>query len=221
MVARPFGGFKDVEEYHYQTLRCNADLMKTLQLGMSFSNAKGMRPTGASTWQFNFRFNLGEDMFNEEIAQYLAASGVDFSKHQEFGIEPDTFGEVLMTSGLVLSPNVTWITAHGGYDFGFFLRITTASSLAADEDEFREMVGYYFPKFYDIRYMLFLSKPKITFSKLSLEAIADEFGISRSNNPKHAGNDALLTLTLFWEIASQLFDGHIEEAGQSNLFALH
>lgn len=39
--------------------RCNVDMLKMIQLGLSFANEKGELPEGGCcTWQFNFAFNL-------------------------------------------------------------------------------------------------------------------------------------------------------------------
>jgi hypothetical protein len=35
------------------------------------------------------------------------------------------FGELMMTSGLVLMDNVRWISFHSGYDFGYLLKLLT------------------------------------------------------------------------------------------------
>jgi hypothetical protein len=58
IVARPIGNFKSPSEYHYQTLRCNVDLLKIIQLGLTFTDSEGRLPPGIATWQFNFRFSL-------------------------------------------------------------------------------------------------------------------------------------------------------------------
>lgn len=58
MVAQPTGSFKSSADYHYQTLRCNVDLLKIIQLGLTFSDGEGNYPVGTCTWQFNFKFNL-------------------------------------------------------------------------------------------------------------------------------------------------------------------
>lgn len=34
-----------------------------------------------------------------------------------------------MTSGLVLMPNVTWLSFHSGYDFGYLIKLLTCSNL--------------------------------------------------------------------------------------------
>ncbi len=46
-------------EYNYQTLRCNVDMLKLIQLGLTFANEKGEAPpNGPSTFQFHFKFDL-------------------------------------------------------------------------------------------------------------------------------------------------------------------
>uniref|UniRef100_A0A0W0G7S2 poly(A)-specific ribonuclease n=1 Tax=Moniliophthora roreri TaxID=221103 RepID=A0A0W0G7S2_MONRR len=58
VVARPIGNFKTQSEYHYQTMRCNVDLLKIIQVGITLSDEDGNYSTEGSTWQFNFRFNV-------------------------------------------------------------------------------------------------------------------------------------------------------------------
>jgi CCR4-NOT transcription complex subunit 7/8 len=58
VVARPIGQFKTSSDYHYQTLRCNVDLLKLIQLGITLCDDNGNTPPGITTWQFNFKFNL-------------------------------------------------------------------------------------------------------------------------------------------------------------------
>ena len=58
VVARPIGSFSTSTDYQYQTLRCNVDLLKIIQLGISFFDESGNFAEGCPTWQFNFKFNL-------------------------------------------------------------------------------------------------------------------------------------------------------------------
>lgn len=59
VVARPIGEFRSPADYQYQLLRCNVDLLRIIQLGLTFMNEEGKTPTtGFVTWQFNFKFNL-------------------------------------------------------------------------------------------------------------------------------------------------------------------
>lgn len=57
IVARPIGTFKTGSDYHYQTMRCNVDMLKIIQLGITLCDEEGNSPEGM-TWQFNFQFNL-------------------------------------------------------------------------------------------------------------------------------------------------------------------
>lgn len=38
--------------------RCNVDLLRIIQLGLTFMDENGKTPPGCTTWQFNFKFNL-------------------------------------------------------------------------------------------------------------------------------------------------------------------
>lgn len=58
VVARPIGEFRSPADYQYQLLRCNVDLLRIIQLGLTFMNDEGKTPSGYVTWQFNFKFNL-------------------------------------------------------------------------------------------------------------------------------------------------------------------
>lgn len=58
VVARPIGEFRSAADYQYQLLRCNVDLLRIIQLGLTFMDDDAKTPTGYSTWQFNFKFNL-------------------------------------------------------------------------------------------------------------------------------------------------------------------
>jgi CCR4-NOT transcription complex subunit 7/8 len=58
IVARPIGNFKNQNEFQYQTMRCNVELLKVIQIGITLSDADGNLPPEPCTWQFNFRFDL-------------------------------------------------------------------------------------------------------------------------------------------------------------------
>lgn len=75
VVARPIGDFKTTGDYLYQLLRCNVDLLRIIQLGLSFFDEDGKTPTGPyTTWQFNFKFNLSEDMYAQDSIELLRNS---------------------------------------------------------------------------------------------------------------------------------------------------
>lgn len=100
VVARPVGSFASHTDFHYQTLRCNVDLLKIIQLGLTFSDAAGNLPDGCPSWQFNFKFNLSEDMYAQDSIDLLTRSGISFKDHEERGIDVLLFGELLTSSGV-------------------------------------------------------------------------------------------------------------------------
>jgi len=39
-------------------MRCNVDLLKIIQIGLTLSDEDGNYPQDVSTWQFNFHFSI-------------------------------------------------------------------------------------------------------------------------------------------------------------------
>lgn len=161
VVAEPLGPFGDYLEYNYQLLRCNVDLTKALQITLSLSDARGARPRGTGTWRFNFN---GKDFFPPDGVHY------DLTRHHKEGINATTFGELLMSSGLVLSESTKWI-AHCGlaglrepprwrkqsfiepperrfcgmFCFGYLLQLLTSQEMPEAVQPFMEQLDLFFP----------------------------------------------------------------------------
>ena len=73
-----------------------------------------MLADGIPTFQFNFKFSLGEDMYAQDsidlltrfeldfclytLSDWHARSGIHFQKHEADGIDVHEFGELLITS---------------------------------------------------------------------------------------------------------------------------
>mmetsp|Transcript_28611 Transcript_28611/g.80603 ORF Transcript_28611/g.80603 Transcript_28611/m.80603 type:complete len:290 (-) Transcript_28611:83-952(-) len=206
IVARPVGTFKN-GEYPYQTLRCNVDMLKLIQLGLTFCDEHGNLPRcngELSVWQFNFReFRLADDMYAKSSIELLQQSGIDFNEIEERGIDVTQFGELLMSSGIVLNEEVRWITFHSGYDFGYLLKVLTCQPLPATEAEFFELLQIYFPVIYDIKYLMkFCNNLHGGLSKL-----AEFLGVERIGPQHQAGSDSLLTSSTFLELAKRFFSG--------------
>lgn len=53
-----------------------------------------------------------DDMYAPESIELLQKSGIDLQRHEEMGIEPNDFAELMITSGLVLTPETKWISFH-------------------------------------------------------------------------------------------------------------
>jgi CCR4-NOT transcription complex subunit 7/8 len=205
VVARPVGTFKSPTDYHYQTLRCNVDLLKIIQLGLTFSDEEGNFPPLVCSWQFNFKFNLNSDMYAQDSINLLSRSGIDFKTHEQKGIDPAVFGELLISSGMVLNDAIKWISFHSGYDFGYLLKILTCIPLPSEESEFFELVKTYFPCVFDIKYIMKSCKNL----KGGLNDLATDLQVERIGPQHQAGSDSLLTSAIFFKMRSLYFENDI------------
>jgi len=95
-----------------------------------------------------------EEIYSEDSIDLLQRSGIDFKAHEAKGIDPTDFAEVMMTSGLVLTEDVKWITFHSAYDFAYLLKVLTDSNLPKDEAGFFELFHSYFPCAYDLKCLM-------------------------------------------------------------------
>jgi CCR4-NOT transcription complex subunit 7/8 len=201
VVARPISTFKTSSDYHYQTMRCNVDLLKIIQIGLTLSDEDGNYPQEVSTWQFNFHFSIDEDMFAPESVELLQKSGIDFERHEDIGILPNDFAELVITSGLVLTDETRWISFHSGYDFGYFMKLLTALSLPTTEEAFFEKLQKWFPVSFDMKTMMRAIKGL----KGGLQDVADDLGVMRIGPPHQAGSDSLLTASTFFKMRELYF----------------
>jgi len=211
VVARPIGAFKTSSDYHYQTMRCNVDLLKIIQVGLTLANEDGNQPDECGTWQFNFKFNIDDDMYAPESIDLLQKSGIDFQQHAEYGILPNDFAELMITSGLVLSHDTKWISFHSGYDFGYFIKLLTAESLPTTEDAFFSLLHMWFPTIYDIKFLMRSCKQL----KGGLQDVADDLGVIRHGASHQAGSDSLLTSQTFFKLKEVYFNDQIDDAEYS------
>lgn len=62
-----------------------------------------------------------EDMYAQDSIDLLQNSGIQFKKHEEEGIDPLDFAELLMTSGIVLMDNIKWLSFHRSVTASFIL----------------------------------------------------------------------------------------------------
>lgn len=207
VVARPVGCFKNSHDYHYKTLKCNVDLLRIIQLGLSFCDVDGNIPPGPSTWQFNFKFSLDEDMYAQDSIDLLRNSGIEFSKHNEMGIDVESFGEILMTSGIVLNEDVKWVSFHSSYDYGYLLKVLTCQALPKEENEFFELLRIYFPCIYDIKYIM----KSCEVLKGGLQKVADDLEVQRIGPQHQAGSDSLLTLATYLKMVERFFDDELDD----------
>lgn len=255
------GEFTTKASYHYQTLRCNVDLLKIIQLGITLFSDEGETPPensieasmsttnrayGSSnfvacpcTWQFNFEFSMEDDMYNSVSIEMLKRQGADFERHATQGINPNEFGSLLITSGLALSDDVTWLSFHSGYDFAYLVKLMWAQMLPSDEEEYRVLVHKYFPNLFDVKYLLRhaqklaqdptkrheISQNAISMltslgTKSGLQDLADELGCQRTGPQHMAGSDAWLTGLVFWKMRQSIFDGKLPSDMNGQMWGL-
>ena len=188
-------------DFYYKTMKKNVDSLKLIQLGITLTNDKGEYPKKYKyhTWQFNFKFDKDKDKFSEESMELLNRSGIDFEKLKNNGIDHSIFAELLMTSGLVLNPEVHWVSYQGSYDFGYLLKILQNEKLPVKEDEFINYLGLYFPNFYDLRVLL---KNGQNYFQGGLSKLLHLLGIERKGTMHQAGSDAIATIDSFHKSTS-------------------
>lgn len=206
VVARPIGEFRSTSDYQYQLLRCNVDLLRIIQLGITFMDDQGLTPP-VFCYQFNFKFNLNEDMYAQDSIDLLQKSGIQFKKHEEEGIDVHDFAESLMTSGVILSDQVRWLSFHSGYDFGYMLRMLTSMNLPNEEEDFFELLRIFFPVIYDVKYLMKSCKNL----KGGLQEVADQLELERIGPQHQAGSDSLLTGAAFFKMKELFFEDNIDD----------
>jgi CCR4-NOT transcription complex subunit 7/8 len=142
------------DDFYYKSLKINVDSLKLIQLGITLSNENGEYPSPHRTWQFNFEFDYKKDKSSQSSMNLLINSGIDFNKMKKCGINHKKFIEQFKNSGLVLNPNIHWISFHGSYDFAYLLSNLLGNSLPKNEKEFTDILGLFFPNHYDIRILV-------------------------------------------------------------------
>ena len=207
VVARPVGSFKNSSDYHYQTLKCNVDLLKLIQLGICLCDCNGNILNNMCVWQFNFKFSLAEDMYAQDSIDLLQLSGINFDKHQSYGIDILQFAELLITSGIVLNDEIKWITFHSGYDFAYLLKLITNINMPSTESEFFDLLLIYFPCIYDMKYIM----KSCDNLNGGLQRLAEMLLIERIGPQHQAGSDALLTAATFFKLRSTYFNNIIDD----------
>lgn len=180
-------------------------------------------------WQFNFKFSLKDDMYNQTSIESLQQAGIDFQALERDGIDPLEFAALLIPSGLVCFENVRWISFHGGYDFGYLTKLLICRQLPHDEVEFDRLMKLYFPATYDVKHLTkhagrLHSSGMLTTTasdaaeilakfehKSGLENLADTLKIKRVGTAHQAGSDSLLTGRVFFALREKIYNGSITD----------
>ena len=148
-----------------------------------------------------------KDLYAQDSIELLAESGIDFEKHETQGVDVHLFGELLMSSGIVLSDEVKWISFHSAYDFGYLMKLVTNADLPEEESEFFETLHTYFPCIYDIKYLM----KSCDTLKGGLQQIAGDLNVQRIGPAHQAGSDSLLTSATFFKMMQVYFENNLND----------
>uniref|UniRef100_A0A251UWU4 poly(A)-specific ribonuclease n=1 Tax=Helianthus annuus TaxID=4232 RepID=A0A251UWU4_HELAN len=157
---------------------------------------------------FNFReFNVNDDVFANDSVELLKQSGIDFKKNNENRIDARRFGELLISSGIVLNDSVYWVTFHSGYDFGYLLKVLTCQNLPDTQSGFFSLINMYFPTIFDIKHLMkFCNSLHGGLNKLAELLEVERIGVCHQ-----AGSDSLLTACTFRKLKDNFFSGSLEK----------
>ncbi|KAH0453754.1 hypothetical protein IEQ34_018078 [Dendrobium chrysotoxum] len=200
-------------EFNYQTLQLNVNILKLIQLGLTFFDSSGHLPLFGSPprpciWQFNFReFDSASDIFDRSSIELLRSSGMDLEKNHHLGVTADRFSELIISSGVVQNDSVQWITFHSSFDFGFLLKTLTCRNLPDSREDFCRSLRLYFPKVYDIKHLM---KFCDNLSPGVLNKVAEDLGVRRAGTYHQTGSDSLLAAAVFRRLKDRFFLGSVE-----------
>uniref|UniRef100_A0A7E4VVK5 poly(A)-specific ribonuclease n=1 Tax=Panagrellus redivivus TaxID=6233 RepID=A0A7E4VVK5_PANRE len=205
VVATPVGVFRNKDEFQYTQMSHNVNLLKVIQIGICLVNKDGELPPKGDIWQFNFKFTTEKDMYSIESVNLLRRSGIDFEKNRTLGIRLEEFGALLTTSGLVANEEVTWLTFHSCFDYGYLIKSIIIKNLPPESKDFIYLHKILFPRSFDIKVLM--KAPNIQSAQLhgGLQDIADQLSVERFGAQHQAGSDSLLTAKTFFKLRSVFF----------------
>ncbi|KAJ6829088.1 putative CCR4-associated factor 1-like protein 7 [Iris pallida] len=199
----------------YSSLKANVDLLKPIQLGLTFADKDFRKPPVA--FQFNFRdFDPDRDFFAADSIALLRQSGIDFDKFVRLGVDTWEFAELFMSSGVVLNDSVHWITFSSGYDFGYLLKILTCRDLPKSEEGFFALMKTYFRTVYDIKYLMRFCNSLHG----GLDRLAELLELERIGEAHQAGSDSLLTAFAYRKLRQCFFNNGSPEKHEGVLYGL-
>ena len=186
-------------DFYYKTMEKNVNSLKLIQLGITLTNKNGEYPKNLPyhTWQFNFKYDEKKDLYSEDSLNLLKSTGIDFENLKKNGIDQTKFGKILKESWLVLNPNIIWVSFHGSYDFAYLLKLLINENLPTTESEYIQLLGCYFPNFYDIKSLI---KDNDTYFHGGLNKLIYALDIKRKGIKHQAGSDSIATIEAYHKL---------------------
>lgn len=128
----------------------------------------------------------------------------------------EDFGEYLMTSGLILNPNVTWVSHNSLFDYGYLLRIITNAPLPIAEPtidkpstplyaKFLTCLDFYLKHYYDLK-VIVEAKSDATKLRLPLSILGQAAGVVPLSPQNQSGSYAMTTLGAFLRFRDEKTD---------------
>ncbi|OAY84888.1 putative CCR4-associated factor 11 [Ananas comosus] len=197
-------------EKRYALLKMNVDSLCLIQVGLTLSDADGQLPdlgTNGGThfiWEFNFRnFDLRRHAHNAESIKMLQEQGINFAALRTHGVDFRHFRRLILSSGLLYNPKVTWITFHSSSDFAYVMKTLTGIDLPMQMKDFLLVLKHFFgPRIYDMKHMIKFCNGLYG----GLESVAAQLRVERIVGRRHqAGSDSLLMLQIFMRMKQVYF----------------
>lgn len=201
----------------YSMIKTNVDQLKLIQVGITLADENGVTPQPISTWQFNLRFDLKTDLYSADSISMLKEAGIKFEELAEKGIDPLMFADRFLSSGLMLTEDIHWITFHGAFDFAYLMKVISNTLLPNTLEKFKSAMKIYFPSVADIKVLM---KEVHDLKSGALSKLARDLDLKRIGTTHQAGSDAEITLRCFFKLKEEYFKNGISPKLLNKVFGL-